>query len=60
MQMTAAVINAGIGDLSLGLEMAGFHIKFVYEADPKAPILCWASFFLIFIYRTVPGLSHGL
>ena len=33
MQMTAAVINAGLGDLSLGLEMAGIKVVAAYETD---------------------------
>ena len=36
MSLTAAVINAGIGDLSLGLQMAGFHIAVAFEADEQA------------------------
>lgn len=36
MQLTAAVINAGLGDLTLGLEMAGFHVIAAYEMDQKA------------------------
>lgn len=36
MQATAAVINAGLGDISLGLEMAGFKVIAAYEADEKA------------------------
>ena len=36
MQLTAAVINAGIGDLSLGLAMAGYHIVTAYETEEKA------------------------
>lgn len=36
MQLTAAVINAGIGDLSLGLAMAGYHVMTAYETEEKA------------------------
>lgn len=36
MQMTAVAINAGLGDLSLGLEKAGFKIIAAYEAEQKA------------------------
>lgn len=36
MQMTAVVINAGLGDLSLGLKMAGFQVIAAYETDIKA------------------------
>ena len=36
MQLTAAVINAGLGDLSIGLEMAGFDVVAAYEAEEKA------------------------
>lgn len=36
MQLTAAVINAGLGDLSIGLEMAGFHVVAAFDADEKA------------------------
>lgn len=36
MQLTAAVINAGLGDLSIGLEMAGFHVIAAFDADEKA------------------------
>ena len=36
MQLTAAIINAGLGDLTLGLEMAGFNVLAAYEADEKA------------------------
>lgn len=36
MQLTAAVINAGLGDVSLGLERAGFKIVAAYENEEKA------------------------
>ena len=36
MQLTAAVINAGLGDLSLGLERAGFRVVAAYEMEEKA------------------------
>lgn len=36
MQLTAAVINAGLGDLSLGLERAGFQVVAAYEMEEKA------------------------
>lgn len=36
MQMTAAVINAGLGDLSLVLEHSGFKVVAAYEADEKS------------------------
>ena len=36
MSLTAAVINVGIGDLSLGLQMAGFQIAVAFEADEQA------------------------
>lgn len=36
MQMTAVVINAGLGDLSLGLEEAGFKVIAAYEAEQRA------------------------
>ena len=36
MQLTAIVLNAGLGDLSIGLEMAGFHIVAAYESDAKS------------------------
>lgn len=36
MQLTAAVLNAGLGDLSLGLTLSGFKIISAYEPDPKA------------------------
>lgn len=36
MQASAAIINAGLGDLSLGLQMSGFQIVADYEADEKA------------------------
>lgn len=36
MQLTAAVIHAGLGDLSIGLEMAGFHVIAAFESDKKA------------------------
>lgn len=35
MQLTAAVINAGIGDLSLALAMAGYHVVTAYETEEK-------------------------
>ena len=35
MQLTAAVINAGLGDLSIGLEMAGFDVVAAYEAEER-------------------------
>lgn len=36
MQLTAAVIHAGLGDLSIGLEMAGFHVIAAFDPDKKA------------------------
>ena len=36
MQLTAAVINAGLGDLSLGLERAGFRVVAAYEMEEKS------------------------
>ena len=36
MEKTAIVINSGLGDLSIGLEMAGFKVIASYEADQKA------------------------
>ena len=36
MSATAAVINAGLGDISLGLEMAGFKVVAAYESDEKS------------------------
>lgn len=36
MQTTAAVINAGLGDLTFGLEAAGFKVVAAYETDEKA------------------------
>lgn len=36
MSLTAALINAGIGDLSLGLQMAGFQIAVAFEPDERA------------------------
>ena len=36
MSLSAAVINAGIGDLSLGLQMAGFQIAVAFEPDERA------------------------
>lgn len=36
MGMTAAVLNAGLGDISFGLQMAGFSIIAAYETDLKA------------------------
>lgn len=35
MKATAAVINAGLGDISLGLEMAGFKVVVAYCSDEK-------------------------
>ena len=36
MEMTAVVLNAGLGDISFGLQMAGFSIIAAYETDLKA------------------------
>ena len=36
MNLTAAVLNAGLGDLFLGLQMAGFQVIAAYEEDIKA------------------------
>lgn len=36
MQLTAAVFNAGLGDLSFGLTLSGFKIIAAYESDQKA------------------------
>lgn len=30
MQLTAAIINAGLGDLTLGLQMSGFNVVAAY------------------------------
>lgn len=39
MQLTAAVINAGLGDLTLGLQMSGFHVVAAFESEEKAVII---------------------
>ena len=36
MGITAAIINAGLGDLSLGLEMSGIKVVAAYETDKRA------------------------
>jgi site-specific DNA-cytosine methylase len=36
MKITAAVINAGLGDISLGLKKAGFEVVAAFEKDEKA------------------------
>lgn len=36
MQLTAVVLNAGLGELSIGLEQSGFKITAAYESDEKA------------------------
>lgn len=36
MQMTAVVVNAGLGDISTGLELAGFKVIAASEADQNA------------------------
>lgn len=36
MNLTVAVLNAGLGDLALGLQMAGFQVIAAYEEDMKA------------------------
>lgn len=36
MYMTATVLNAGLGDLTLGLQSAGFQIDAAYEAEQAA------------------------
>jgi len=36
MQLTAAILNAGLGDLTIGLEMAGFRVIAAYETDEKS------------------------
>ena len=36
MQLTAAIINTGLGDITLGLETAGFNVVVAYETDEKA------------------------
>lgn len=36
MQMTAVVINAGLGEFSLGLKMAGFEVLAAFENDERA------------------------
>ena len=35
-KLVKIVINSGLGDLSIGLEMAGFKVIASYEADQKA------------------------
>lgn len=39
MQLTAAIINAGLGDLTLGLKMSGFNVVAAYEAEEKAIVI---------------------
>lgn len=39
MQLTAAVINAGLGDLTLGLQMSGFHVTAAFESEEKAALI---------------------
>ena len=39
MQLTAAVINAGLGDLTLGLQMSGFHVVAAFESEEKAALI---------------------
>lgn len=39
MQLTAAVINAGLGDLTLGLQMSGFQVVAVYESEEKSALI---------------------
>ena len=39
MQLTAAVINAGLGDLTLGLQMSGFHVVVAFETEEKAALI---------------------
>ena len=41
---TVAIINAGLGDLSVGFQLAGFKIIAVYESDSKASALHKANF----------------
>lgn len=36
MQLTAAVINAGLGDLTLGLQMSGFQVIAAFESEEKS------------------------
>lgn len=36
MQLTAAIINAGLGDLTLGIKMAGFNVVASYDEEEKA------------------------
>lgn len=39
MQLTAAVINAGLGDLTLGLQMSGFHVIAAFEVEEKSIVI---------------------
>lgn len=39
MQLTAAVINAGLGDLTLGLQMSGFQVIAAFEPEEKAAVI---------------------
>lgn len=39
MQLTAAVINAGLGDLTLGLQMSGFYVVAAFESEEKAAVI---------------------
>ena len=39
MQLTAAVINAGLGDLTLGLHMSGFQVIAAFEPEEKAAVI---------------------
>lgn len=42
---TVAIINAGLGDLSIGFQLAGFKIIAAYESDSKASALHKANFY---------------
>jgi len=39
MQLTAAVINAGLGDLTLGLQMSGFQVIAAFEPEEKSALI---------------------
>lgn len=39
MQLTAAVINAGLGDLTLGLQMSGFQVVAAFESEEKSALI---------------------
>lgn len=60
MSLTATVINAGIGDLSLGLQMAGFQIAVAFEPDEQAAAIHQTNLYNEIIPLSLEQIEPGM